>query len=65
VRITGMDLLTLDLHASLVARLDDVQPEAAADDGADDDEAQAATPLSLAIDLGDTAEPTPPATPSV
>jgi exoribonuclease-2 len=64
VRITGMDLLTLDLHASLAARLDDAQPEAAADDGSDDDEAQAATPLSLAIDLGDAAEPAPPAAPA-
>jgi exoribonuclease-2 len=64
VRITGMDLLTLDLHASLAARLDDAQPEAAADDGTDDDEAQAATPLSLAIDLGDAAEPAPPAAPA-
>ncbi|MEK8049796.1 RNB domain-containing ribonuclease [Ideonella sp. DXS22W] len=53
VRITGIDLLTLDVHASLAARLDD-QAEAPADEGGDeDDEAQAAAPLSLAIDLGD------------
>ena len=63
VRITGMDLLTLDLHASLAARLHDVasntgaQPAAddRSDDGADDDEAQAAAPLALAFDLGEPA----------
>ena len=60
VRITGMDLLTLDLHASLLARLDDMSAQggAAVDDSADDDDAQAAAPLALAFDLGDTA-PTP------
>ena len=60
VRITGMDLLTLDLHASLLARLDDLSAQggAAVDDSADDDDAQAAAPLALAFDLGDTA-PTP------
>jgi len=62
VRLTGTDLLTLDLHASVVARIDDPATEAddaveldeAADDGAD-----AAGPLTLAIDLQDaTAEGT-------
>ena len=62
VRITGMDLLTLDLHASLATRLDDSAAVAAiaqavADEGADgntdDDEAAAAAPLALAFDLGD------------
>jgi exoribonuclease-2 len=61
VRITGMDLLTLDLHASLATRLDDsaaatAAPEAGADDSADDDEAAAAAPLALAFDLGDDAD---------
>ena len=62
VRITGIDLLTLDLHASLAARLDGtagattgVADDIAADDNADDDDAQAATPLALAFDLGDAA----------
>ncbi len=57
VRITGMDLLTLDLHASLMARLDDLSnpASAAVDDSADEDDAQAAAPLALAFDLGDTA----------
>ena len=52
VRITGIDLLTLDLHASLATRLDDVA-QAPVDDAAEDDEAAAAAPLALAIDLGD------------
>jgi exoribonuclease-2 len=56
VRLTGADLLTLDLHASLLTRLDDpassgddapVEPEEAEDAAAD------AAPLALAIDLQD------------
>jgi exoribonuclease-2 len=58
-----MDLLTLDLHASLAARLDDQAAAAAGagaggetvDDAADDEEMQAAAPLHLAFDL-DTAD---------
>ena len=55
VRLTGSDLLTLELHANLVARLDapavtGVEPE---DDS--EDEATAA-PLALAIDLDEPAE---------
>lgn len=51
VRITGTDPLTLDVHASLLARLDaptSVDTDTAEDDG--DDEA-AAAPLALAIDV--------------
>ena len=60
VRITGTDLLTLDLHASVVARTDEpvlAQTDAQADDNADgaddaaDDAAEAAGPLTLAIDM--------------
>ena len=63
VRINGCDLLTLDVHASVAARIDD--PATTADDavafaqadgGADDDDADAtesAGPLTLAIDLKD------------
>jgi exoribonuclease-2 len=56
VRITGIDLLTLDLHASLLTRLDDVTASSTADgtpDESDDDEAQTAVGLSLAFDLSD------------
>ncbi|WP_295644122.1 RNB domain-containing ribonuclease [uncultured Methylibium sp.] len=56
VRITGTDLLTLDVHASLVTRLDETSaaktdPCDEAEDG--EDEAAAAAPLALAIDLQD------------
>jgi exoribonuclease-2 len=54
-RIAGMDLLTLDLHATLAATLDAAAPaaggDAAAEPEADDEEAaMAAGPLHLAID---------------
>jgi len=54
-RIEGVDLLTLEAHARLLKRLDDV-PAAASPPGdtADDDEDSAAAPLALAIDLNDT-----------
>jgi exoribonuclease-2 len=56
VRLTGTDLLTLDLHASVLSRIDDptteaddaVEPDENADEGAD-----SAGPLTLAIDLQD------------
>jgi exoribonuclease-2 len=61
-RITGMDLLTLDLHATLAATLAAAAPaEAAADEtetGADEDDGDvAAGPLHLAIDDGAQAAP--------
>ena len=57
VRIGGADLLTLDLHASVVARLDDVAADAAAPESEADDPAEGAGPLTLAIDVqGDDAE---------
>ena len=65
VRVAGTDLLTLDLHAQLLARLD--QPAAAEGGGAEmateaDDDADSAGPLTLAIDVGgapDSAEAEP------
>ena len=55
VRVTGIDLLTLDLHASLAARLDDlIEEEAAAEEDGEAEEAPAGT-LTLAIDLADDA----------
>jgi exoribonuclease-2 len=65
VRITGTDALTLDVHANLVARLDQATAEAASGDEEGEDEAAAAAPLALAIDVDDepeaaaTAVPTP------
>jgi exoribonuclease-2 len=59
VRITGTDALTLDVHANLLARLDEAAPETAPDE---DDDAAAAAPLALAIDVNEpetTAAPAP------
>ncbi len=56
VRVTGTDLLTLDVHAALVARLDDASTTAddAPVDEADVEEAvEGAGPITLAIDLKD------------
>ena len=56
VGLSGSDLLTLDIHASLVARLDDTAaaPGPANDAETDaDDAADSAGPLSLAIDIAD------------
>ena len=59
VRVDGIDLLTLDLHARLVARLDDAAASAdAATEEADEVEEAGAGPLTLAIDVN---EETPPA----
>jgi len=62
VRITGADLLTLDLHASTLQRLDD--PATPADDAVIEDaeiEETNAGPLTLAIDVTDA----PPEEPAV
>jgi exoribonuclease-2 len=69
VRVTGCDLLTLDLHASLLARLDDTAPaESLAEPEAEEaeEEEEASGPLALAIDVADAdaavaAEPPAPA----
>jgi len=59
VRITGLDLLTLDIHASLLTRLDDEASTTLADNATDEDDSEdagaAATAggLALAIDLSD------------
>jgi len=59
VRITGLDEMTLDVHATLVERLDEAA--AAEEPEGDEDELEAAAaPLALAIDLNDGAsEPEP------
>jgi exoribonuclease-2 len=49
-----MDLLTLELHAALAARLDEV-PAPIEDAAGDDDEAEPAGGLKLAIDVDDSA----------
>jgi len=51
VRVTGIDLLTLDLHASVAARIEEEAPAIAED--SEIDETETAGPLTLAIDLKD------------
>ena len=58
VRITGTDLLTLEVHATLAARLDDAPrdgftPEARSEAEDEAEAAEASSALSLAIDLGE------------
>jgi exoribonuclease-2 len=67
VRVTGIDLLTLDLHAGLVARLDDgAAEEAVADEEGEGEETEqaAAGALTLAIDLADGNDEAPGAAPA-
>lgn len=63
VRITGSDALTLEVHANLIARLDEAALPA--DDTEETEEGadaiEAATPLALAIDLDDAAPAEAPA----
>jgi exoribonuclease-2 len=59
VRIGAIDLLTLDAHASLVARLDDASAtadDALVDDSEEAEAEQSAAPLALAIDVQDADE---------
>lgn len=53
VRITGIDEMTLDVHASLLARLDEPVSGASDEAAEDEDEVEAAGALTLAIDLND------------
>jgi len=55
VRITGLDEMTLDVHATLIERLDEAAP-AEQSEGDDEDLEAAAAPLTLAIDVNE-AEP--------
>lgn len=66
VRVTGIDLLTLDLYASLLTRLDDDSGLGEPDTEADSDDAETPTAggLSLAIDLSDAPEPGSDPTPA-
>jgi exoribonuclease-2 len=53
-RVAGIDLLTLDLHTALAARIDEVEP--VSDDEVDDAEEGAAGALTLAIDVNEPSE---------
>ena len=57
-RVTGMDLLTLELHAALAARLDASAAADTPEDAAEDEDgAEPAGTLKLAIELDDPATP--------
>jgi exoribonuclease-2 len=53
LRVTGTDLLTLDVHANVIARIDEVAAvdAAEADAGEDAEAEEGAGPLTLAIDV--------------
>ena len=51
VRLTGSDALTLELHASLIARLDEPAPAVVDEEVVDDEAAEEAAPIAVAIDL--------------
>jgi exoribonuclease-2 len=57
VRVDGIDLLTLDLHARLLARLDADLAAAVAAESEDETEEAGAGPLTLAIDVNEEAPP--------
>ncbi len=64
-RVQGMDLLTLDLHATLLARLDETSADQEQATGEDDEElAQASAPLALAIEVEPATEAAEAATPT-
>jgi len=66
-RVTGIDLLQLELHASLAARLDEpaASAEPAAEDDATEDETEAVGGLQIALTLDDADAVDPAATPAV
>ena len=52
-RVDGCDLLTLDVHARLLARIDAAAPSAEPEALDEEEETEAAAPLALAIDVED------------
>ena len=56
VRLGAADLLTLDLHASVIARLD-TTAAAVSDAAAAEDDEPAAGPLTIAVDVAEATEP--------
>jgi exoribonuclease-2 len=60
-RVNGTDLLTLELHATLAARLDDVAAPASEEAATDEDEAEPTGGLHLAIELDGEATAATPA----
>ena len=67
VRVAGTDLLTLDLHAQLIARIDPLATTEALESLTVPDEAddEATGPLTLAIDMAEVSEASAAVSPSV
>ncbi len=59
VRITGLDEMTLDVHATLIERLDEAATAPEETEGDDDELEAAAAPLALAIDVNDAGDADP------
>ncbi|GAB4215510.1 MAG: RNB domain-containing ribonuclease [Rhodoferax sp.] len=56
VRLGDVDLVALDVQASLLQRLDDDPAAAQSDEGAEDDEASVAGPIAIALDVDEAPE---------
>jgi len=67
VRLSGIDLLTLDVHAAFAGRLDDASTRADSappPDEPEDEAEETAAPLALAIEVDDGDNPAEPAAPA-
>jgi exoribonuclease II len=60
VRVTGIDLMTLELHASFVERLAPADKGSETEAEGDDEEAASAAPVTIAVDLSDAEAPATP-----
>jgi exoribonuclease II len=57
IKINGCDLLTLDVHAAVLSRIDEEAATAGSDDSGDDEE-PVSGPLTLAIDMSEASSDT-------
>ena len=63
VRLGDVDEIALDVHGTVIERLDAAPAQAAAEDEGGEDEEEVAGPIAIAVDLTDS-EPTPESTPA-
>jgi exoribonuclease II len=63
VRLAEIDEIALDVHGTVIERLDGVPADAQQPEGGDDDEEEVAGPIAIAVDLADS-EATPESTPA-
>ncbi|MEI8170610.1 MAG: RNB domain-containing ribonuclease, partial [Rhodoferax sp.] len=60
VRLGEIDEVTLDIHGTVIERLDAVtEAESGADEAGDDDEEATAGPIAIAVDMSETPDETP------